>query len=269
MQTKIIVYADDDEQYFSFITREAYDSLNEWMSYRSACGEKITGDSWLMRNLWDVTTPKGKGVVTIPKKLEDTGLKRLIERALWAQGVRTKLPKGKRRHEFQADHGFRKWFETRCISAGMISDNVKVLMNHSLGLSDSYYRPTEDAILNDYLKAVDLLTVNSDPVMMKRQVREVSENNQKNYLRMEEELKGVNNKVNRLVSLLLKQSIDGDPAFHKEEFERLVNGTDERMQFITTDCEYQDPIAFNIPSQDILIVRKEIEKRKRSSIGLK
>ena len=81
----------------------------------------------------------------------------------------------------QADHGFRKWFETRCISAGMISDNVKVLMNHSLELSDSYYRPTEDAILNDYLKAVDLLTVNSDPVMMKRQVREVSENNKKNY----------------------------------------------------------------------------------------
>ena len=145
----------------------------------------------------------------------------------------------------------------------MISDNVKVLMNHSLGLSDSYYRPTEDAILNDYLKAVDLLTVNSDPVMMKRQVREVSENNKKNYLRMEEELKAVNNKVNRLVSLLLKQSIDGEPPFHKEEFERLVNGTDERMQFVTTDCEYKDPIAFNIPSQDILMVRKEKERRER------
>jgi hypothetical protein len=88
--------------------------LEEWMNYRKACGEVVTGESWLMRNLWDVTTPKGKGVVTVPKRLKATGIKRLIERALWAQGIRSELGKGRRRHEFQADHGFRKWFKTRC-----------------------------------------------------------------------------------------------------------------------------------------------------------
>ena len=32
---KIIVYAGEPEQYFSFITPEAYNSLKEWMDYQS------------------------------------------------------------------------------------------------------------------------------------------------------------------------------------------------------------------------------------------
>ena len=75
---KILVYADDDDEYYSFITMEAFDALEEWMKYRKRCGEEITEESWVMRNLWDVTTPKGKGVVTIPKRLKAAGIKRLI-----------------------------------------------------------------------------------------------------------------------------------------------------------------------------------------------
>jgi hypothetical protein len=129
------------------------------MDYRKQCGESINENSWIMQNLWDVTTPKGKGVITIPKKLKSTGIKRLMEQALWAQGVRRKLDIGKRRHEFQADHGFRKWFKTRCEIAGMKSINIEILMGHSIGISDSYYRATEEEILLDYLKAVDYLSI--------------------------------------------------------------------------------------------------------------
>jgi integrase len=155
---KIQVYADDEEEYFSFITPEAFIALEEWMKFRKDCGEGVSGESWLMRNLWDVTTPKGKGIVTIPKKLKASGIKRLIERTLWAQGIRLKLDEGKRRHEFQADHGFRKWFKTRCESAGMRSINIETLMGHSIGLSDSYYRPTNEEIFKDYHNAIHTLT---------------------------------------------------------------------------------------------------------------
>jgi hypothetical protein len=165
---KVIIYADEDEEYFSFISREAFDALSDWMTYRRHCGEAITGESWLMRNLWDVTTPKGKGIVTIPRRLKATGIKRLIERALWAQGIRLKLEPGRRRHEFQADHGFRKWFKTRCESAGMRSINIETLMGHSLGLSDSYYRPTEEEILNDYLKAGSFVTLNEERLLQEQ-----------------------------------------------------------------------------------------------------
>ena len=33
--------------------------------------------------------------------------------------------------------------------------NVEKLMNHSVGISDSYYRATENEILDDYIKAMD------------------------------------------------------------------------------------------------------------------
>ena len=43
--------------------------------------------------------------------------------------------------------------------AGMRPINIEVLMGHSTGISDSYYRATENELLDDYLKAVDFLTI--------------------------------------------------------------------------------------------------------------
>ncbi len=142
------------------------------MDFRTQGGETITGESWLMRNLWDVTTPSGgpRGLATVPKKLKHTGVKSLIERALRAQGIRTKMEDGKKRHPFQTDHGFRKYFKTRCELGGMMSINIEGLMNHSTGVSDSYYRPKEKEILEDYLKAAKSLTIseNKDDRVMEK-----------------------------------------------------------------------------------------------------
>jgi hypothetical protein len=137
---KIIVYAGEEEEYFSFISLEAYSYLKEWIDYRRDAGEKITEESWLMRNLWDVTTPTGKGLATVPVKLKSSGIKRLMERVLYGQGIRTKLKAGKKRHEFQVDHGYRKFFKTRCELGGMKPINIEKLLSHSTGISDSYYR---------------------------------------------------------------------------------------------------------------------------------
>ena len=124
------------------------------MTYRRECGELINEDSWIMRNLWNSTTPKGKGSINYARNLKSTGVKQLMERALFAQGLRKKIEQGKKRHEFQANHAFRKWFKTRCEMAGMKPINVEVLMGHLTGISDSYYRATENELLGDYLKAV-------------------------------------------------------------------------------------------------------------------
>ena len=37
--------------------------------------------------------------------------------------------------------------------------NVEILMGHDIGLVDSYYGPSEQELLKDYLTSVDLLTV--------------------------------------------------------------------------------------------------------------
>ena len=101
-----------------------------------------------------------------------------MERAIWAQGLRKKLEPGKKRHPYQANHSLRKWFKTRCEIAGMKPINVEKLMNHSVGISDSYYRATENELLEDYLKAVDLLEINGDQTVLQKQVKELKERNE-------------------------------------------------------------------------------------------
>jgi hypothetical protein len=206
---KIIVYSGEDDEYFSFITPEAWSSLNDWMDYRKACGELINEDSWLMRNLWDVTTPRGNGVITIPKRMKSSGIKRLIERALWAQGVRKNLVSGKKRHEFQADHGFRKWFKTRCELAGTKSINIETLMGHSLGISDSYYRATEIELLTDYEKAIEFLTIEEINKLQEKIVSLEEKQDQIAFIKLqhEQEIKGIREEMEKRFQTIL-QKID-------------------------------------------------------------
>ena len=176
---KIIVYAGDDEEYFSFITAETYHELQMGMQYRQDSGEEINGNSWLMRQLWD--TKKGyyhHGTIKNPEKLKSSGIKRLMEDALWTQGIRKKFKLKRNRYEFQTDHGFRKWFKTRCEISGMKSINIEILMGHSIGISDSYYKITEEELLNEYLKAVEYLTLSSES-QLQNQVSEMMLRNQK------------------------------------------------------------------------------------------
>ena len=69
---------------------------------------------------------------------------------------RTPLNIGEKRHEFQAVHAIRKFFKSHCEQV-MKSINVEVLMGHTIGVSDSYYKPSEKEILDDYLKAIQFL----------------------------------------------------------------------------------------------------------------
>jgi integrase len=166
---KIIVYAGDNEEYFSFITPEAYFEIEKWIEYRKNCGENINENSWVMRQLWD--TKKGyyhHGTIKNPEKLKSSGIKRLIEDTLWTQGIRKKSNLKKKRYEFQTDHGMRKWFKTQCEISGMKSINIEILMGHSIGISDSYYKITENELLREYLKAVGFLVISNENQLQKQ-----------------------------------------------------------------------------------------------------
>jgi hypothetical protein len=182
LAAKINVYAGDDDEYITFITPEAYTFLESWMKYRSNCGERVTKDSWVMRDLWNAAKPpkkEQKGNIHDPIRLQSVGIRRLVERALWAQGIRTELESGRRRHEFQTDHGFRKWYKTQCEIVGMKPINIEKLMGHSVGISDSYYRATEHELLDDYLKAVPILTISSEH-RLQNQMEKIAEEKRNN-----------------------------------------------------------------------------------------
>ena len=48
---KMIVYTGEPDEYFTFISPEAYYALKSWMEFRKNSGEIIKAESWLMRNL--------------------------------------------------------------------------------------------------------------------------------------------------------------------------------------------------------------------------
>lgn len=195
---KIIVYAGDNEEYFSFITTEAYYELQKWMQYRQESGEEINGNSWVMRQLWD--TKKGyyhHGTIKNPEKLKSSGIKRLIEDALWTQGIRKKSNLKRKRYEFQADHGFRKWFKTKCEISGMKSINIEILMGHSIGISDSYYKITQNDLLTEYSKASDYLTI-SNEYQSQKQYDLIQTQNQNEVKLIKEKLSEKENEIGKL-----------------------------------------------------------------------
>ncbi|MGB8937602.1 MAG: hypothetical protein WCC17_21135, partial [Candidatus Nitrosopolaris sp.] len=169
---KIIVYAGEYEQYFSFMTPEAFKAMQEWMDYRKKCGEEITGESWVMRTLWDTTTPAFNSTINSSRKMGQSAVRGLMERALKAQCLRKGLDlKVTRRYEWKANHGFRKFFQTNC-EPKMKSLDVMTLMGQDTGLAASYNKPTVEMLLTEYLKAVDNLTINmvqTDEEMIKNQ----------------------------------------------------------------------------------------------------
>ena len=62
------------------------------------------------------------------------------------------LKNGKKNHEWKTLHGFRKFFKTQGERV-MKSLNVEILIGHDIGLANSYYKPSEHELLEDYIKA--------------------------------------------------------------------------------------------------------------------
>jgi len=81
--------------------------------------------------------------------------------------------------------------------------NVEILMGHSVGISDSYYKPTETELLEDYLKSIDALTVSPEN-HLRHEVEKMKVEHaeidimKNNYLDMKLSLEGKDEQVARL-----------------------------------------------------------------------
>ena len=166
-----------------------------------------------MRDIWQTTNidyGARLGLATYPKRLKSSGIKRLLERALWEQGLRHPLKDKERRHERKAAHGFRKYYKTHAEQV-MKPINVEITIGHNIGVSASYYKPTEREVLEDYLKAIDILTIFGDQAALKREVFQLEEKTKSNEYLIEAKLKEKDEIINSM-----KEPYDADISLLKE-----------------------------------------------------
>jgi len=197
---RLVIYAGEPEQYVAFVTFEACAAIDKYLEFRKKHGENINNSSPLFRDAFDPILPtendeSGK----IVKDMTAHSIRQHYNRLLRSPGIRKEK---RRRHEFSV-HGFRKYFKTRAEQSGMKPINVEILMGHSVGISDSYYRPTENELLQDYLKATDALTMSREK-QLRHEVEKLRVENgeidimKKNYLDMKLSLENKDEQVGRL-----------------------------------------------------------------------
>ena len=156
---KITVYEGSNSQYFTFCSPECTSYIDACLDIRIKNGELINKDSFLIRDQFDIThleqiRNKSKGMTI-------SGIESLLSVILLKSGVRT-MNHNRDRKEIARAHGFRKFFTTQLINSKVIPEIREMLLGHKIGLASCYYRPTEDYFLQEYLKAVDNLTINEE-----------------------------------------------------------------------------------------------------------
>lgn len=161
---KITVYENTNQEYYTYCTPECKKALESYFEIRQRHGEIITEKSPVIREQYDKRSdfsarhprPTTRGAITALLKdiLELAGLRARIKRTESQNAIYKK--------DVMLAHGFRKFFNTRLVKCRINPLIKELLMGHRVGLEESYYRPQEEDVQEEYMKAVNELTI--DPV---------------------------------------------------------------------------------------------------------
>jgi integrase len=178
---QIQVYSGFPEEYTTFCTQECASAINSYLDFRRRNGENITEDSYLIRKQFDTRpNPLNKSRIKVSDasdppekhKVSDADIEHMIYQLVYDSGIRNREDRVKRlgdRHRNMAAHSFRKFFENKCLEAGLDPFYVSVLMGHKagIGVERHYYRPEsiagENSLLGLYVnKAMPYLTISNE-----------------------------------------------------------------------------------------------------------
>jgi len=157
---KIVLYAGDMSEMFTFLHPEASQALTEYFEWRKSKGEVLTGDSPVFRSNSHLAS------ITKPKPMSMMVMQSIMFRLWRKSGI--KRNKTGRRFDLASTTCFRKRFDTILefnheISMGV----VQYLMNHDGYMSGRHYRrPTVEQVFQAYKKASSQLMI-SDELRLK------------------------------------------------------------------------------------------------------
>jgi integrase len=154
---KINIYSGDNEEYLTFCTPECAKEIDAYLDFRTRRGEKIFQDSFLfVRKFSPKTKVKGK-----PFKGKALGA--ILQDCIENTGIREiDRDNPYKRKQIPIFHGFRKFYTKQLVDSKLNPEIREMLLGHKIGLTSAYYKPTEQEMLNEYLKAVDKLTINEE-----------------------------------------------------------------------------------------------------------
>lgn len=186
---QITVYANSPKsKYTTFCTPECAKVIDEYLEFRHIHGENIKKDSngnWIdgevylfikrfdkeKHRLHMIATPNNKqplaaGTFTnsIVMRLEEMGTRQRV-RLMEGQGLTIRERQqifSSHRNDLHPCHSLRIFAVTNMQRAKLDKTIREMLVGHATGLDKAYYKPQDDEILAEYLKAVDLLTIDNE-----------------------------------------------------------------------------------------------------------
>jgi hypothetical protein len=171
------------------------------MKLREEHGEKIGQNSWVMRDMFKTTSMKygaNLGLASFPKQLTSSGIRTMLKRA-WISAGLGRESSGED-FAFKSSHGFRKRFKTVCENARVLALNVECLLGHDTGIAGSaYYRPSNEELLHDYLKAVPRLQI-SEAAELKEKAAQQQKSHQVDMKNLQDQIARLQNQLSFLVS---------------------------------------------------------------------
>jgi len=149
----VMVYDDSIEGYWAFLTPEATQSLNRYLSWRRFNHEELTQESVLFKN-YDNPNKKKDYLTADSVRQTLTNLMKLA-------GIERK--KIKNRHDKAIIYGFRIRFNTNLkLEDGLNSNIAEKLMGHKRGLDGHYFKPTREQCFEEFRKAIPELTISNE-----------------------------------------------------------------------------------------------------------
>jgi integrase len=157
---KVTVYRGDKEQYTTFTTPEAAKEIDAYLEFRKRRGEKITNDSYLMVRKFRINQKEGYN----GRQFKGYSLRSLLQDSVNNSGQREVNHNSFKRKETPVLHAFRKFFTKQLHDSVPKIDKaiIEFLLGHKIGLTGAYYKPTETDLLQEYYKAVPLLTISNE-----------------------------------------------------------------------------------------------------------
>jgi len=191
---RIVVYANSRKhRYVTFCTPEARQTLELYFKERESSGEILTENSPVFRLELQRVKP-----------MVESSIRAAVNVCAESVGLRPHIDQYTR-HKTAALHGFRKNVNTIFVKVGIHDHVIKKLLGWKGGLQDSYLRMDDIELLNDYKKAVPLLTISQEG----------------NLKAENERLKIENAEIQQLRALVIKQ---------QDELEKKLQGETKIMQ---------------------------------------